>query len=152
MQYDPSLPWRNLKGEGFNDHIGPVRFARSGDNQWQATLVVDARHRNAGGVCHGGVTMTLADLTMGAASYAAGGKRPCATIEMDSHFLAAGKLGQRLLSVGTQLRLVRDLSFMSCEVWALDEGGEARQVMRASGIWKYLASRNPGDGGNPAAD
>ncbi len=58
---------------------------------------------------------------------------------MDSHFLAAAKAGQRLLAVATQLRKVRELSFMQCEVWA-----EGRQVMRASGTWKYLASRAPG--------
>ena len=150
MDYDPNLPWRALKGEGFNDHIGPVRFTRAGENLWQGTLVVDARHRNSGGVCHGGVSMTLADLTMGAASFEASQGRPCATIEMSTHFLAAGKEGQRLLSRATQLRQVRDLSFMSCEIWALGEDG-ARQIMRASGIWKYLASRKRGDGGNPAA-
>ncbi|MEM0923738.1 MAG: PaaI family thioesterase [Pseudomonadota bacterium] len=154
MQYDPSLPWRNLKGEGFNDHIGPVRFARAADALWQGTLVVDHRHRNSGGVCHGGVSLTLADLTMGAASYEAAGSRPCSTIQMDSHFIAAGKEGQRLLAIARQLRLVRDLSFMSCEIWALDTpepGAEGRQILRASGIWKYLASRKPGDRGNPAA-
>ena len=46
--------------------------------------------------------------------------------------------GQRI-AVATQLRKVRELSFMQCEVWA-----EGRQVMRASGTWKYLASRAPG--------
>ena len=151
VDFNPDLPWRALKGGGFNDHIGPIRFARAGGNAWQATLIVDHRHRNSGGVCHGGVSMTLADLTMGAASYEAGDKRPCATIEMSSHFLAAGKEGQRLLASATQLRLVRDLSFMSCEVWALSDA-EPRQILRASGIWKYLASRGPGDSGNPAED
>ncbi|MEL6478221.1 MAG: PaaI family thioesterase [Pseudomonadota bacterium] len=150
MQFDPNLPWRNLKGEGFNDHIGPVRFARAGETLWHATLVVDHRHRNSGGVCHGGVSMTLADLAMGAASYEAGGSRPCSTIQMDSHFIAAGKEGQRLLAAATQLRLVRDLSFMRCDIWAIGEE-TTRQVLRASGVWKYLASRKPGDGGNPAA-
>lgn len=149
--YDPSLPWRRLKGGGFNDHIGPVLLARADPDAWHATLIIDERHRNAGGVCHGGVTMTLADLTMGSATYEAGGSRACATIEMDSHFLAAAKESQRLLAVATQLRMVRDLSFMSCEIWALSDEKEARQILRASGIWKYLASRAPGDKGNPAA-
>ncbi|MEM0945586.1 MAG: PaaI family thioesterase [Pseudomonadota bacterium] len=151
MHYDPDLPWRKLRGEGFNDLIGPVRFARAGEDRWQATLTLDERHRNSGGVCHGGVTLTLVDLTMGAASFEASGGRPCATIQLDSHFLAAGKIGDRLLSEARQLRQVRDLSFMECEVWALGEGG-ARRVLRASGTWKYLASKRPGDGGNPAAD
>ena len=145
MRYDPDLPWRDLTYGGFNHHIGPVRLARAGESQWQGTLMLDERHRNAGGVCHGGVSMTLADVTMGAGSFESAGKRPCATVEMNSHFLAAAKLDQRLLAVATQLRLVRDLSFMSCEVWAIGPNDEARQVLRASGLWKFLTSREAND-------
>ncbi|MBY8974452.1 PaaI family thioesterase [Rhodobacteraceae bacterium NNCM2] len=141
MNFDPSLPWRDVTSAGFNQHIGPARFARAGENEWYGMITLDERHGNAGGVCHGGVTLSLADLTMGTSTFEAGGNRPCATIELDSHFIAAAKLDQRLLARATQLRLVRDLSFMSCEIWAIDGAGP-RQVMRASGIWKYLESRS----------
>jgi uncharacterized protein (TIGR00369 family) len=138
MEYDPSLPWRDIRGHGFNAHVGPYRFAVTGRNQWCASIVLDARHINSGGVCHGGMLLSLADVAMGAATFDAGGGHPCATIQMDGHFLAAAKEGQRLLAVATQLRKVRELSFMECDIWA---GG--RQVMRASGTWKYLASKAP---------
>lgn len=138
VKFDPTLPWRDITSEGFNHHIGPARFARVGENQWQGMLTLDDRHRNAGGVCHGGVTLSLADLTMGTATFEAGGGKRCATIEMSSHFLAAAKLDQTLIAVATQLRGVRELSFMSCEIWAVGEAG-SRRVMRASGLWKYLA-------------
>ena len=95
---------------------------------------------NSGGVCHGGVLMSLADLAMGAGSFAAGGEHPCATIAFDAQFLAAARPGALLLAEARQLRRVRMLSFMDCALWA---GG--RQVLRASGIWKYLESRGPGD-------
>lgn len=137
MELDPSLPWREIRGEGFNRTVGPIRFCRAGDNQWQAALTIEDRHVNTGGVAHGGVLLTLADVAMGAASFAAGGGRPCATIELGSHFLAGTKEGQIALAVSRQTRGVRDLSFMECEIWA---GG--RQVMKASGIWKYLSSRS----------
>lgn len=136
MELDPSLPWREIRGEGFNRTIGPIRFCRSGENEWQAALEIEDRHINIGGVCHGGVLLTLADVAMGAATFESGGRRPCATIELGSHFLAGTKRGQTALAVSRQSRGVRDLSFMECEIWA---GG--RPVMRASGIWKYLASR-----------
>lgn len=138
MDFDPSLPWRQITSKGFNQHIGPIRFARAGENEWQGLLPLDERHTNAWGVCHGGTTMTVADATMGTATFEAGGGRRCATLEMNTHFLAPAKIGQRLLSVATQMRGVRDLSFMSCEIWALHDEG-SRRVMRASGIWKYLA-------------
>lgn len=138
MADDPAPLWREILGEGFNRHIGPIRFARVGDTEWRAMLELDARHLNRGGVCHGGVLMTLADVAMGAASFEAAGGHPCATIEMNSHFLAAAKPGAALEARSRQLRRVKTLSFMDCEVWS---GG--RQVLRASGIWKYLDSREP---------
>ena len=148
MEYDPDLPWREVRGEGYNAHIGPIRFAALGGNRWCASVVLDARHVNVGGVCHGGMLLSLADVAMGASTFAAGGGHPCATIQMDGHFLAAAKAGQRLVAVATQLRKVRELSFMQCEVWTAGTGG--RQVMRASGTWKYLANGAPGATGKGA--
>ncbi len=151
MEYDPDLPWRDVRGEGFNAHIGPMRFAPlgegpAGERRYCASLVLDGRHINVGGVCHGGVLLSLADVAMGAATFDAGGGHPCATIQMDGHFLAAAKAGQRLVAMAEQLRLVRGLSFMRCEIWA-----EGRRVFRASGTWKYLASGAPGAGtGSPS--
>jgi len=141
MELDPSLAWRTVLGPGFNDHVGPVRLARVGETEWRAALLLDDRHVNAGGVTHGGVLLTLADIAMGAATYEAGPHHPCATIELSSRFLAAAKPGQTLLAEVRQLRRVRELSFMECEIRA---GG--RQVLAAGGIWKYLASRGPGQG------
>lgn len=145
MQYDPDLPWRDVRGDGYNAHVGPIRFAALGERRWCASLLLDGRHVNVGGVCHGGVLLGLADVVMGVATFEAGGGHPCATIQMDAHFLAAAKVGQRLLALATQLRKVRELSFMQCEVWA----GE-RQVLRASGTWKYLTARGPGATGRGA--
>lgn len=145
MDFDDSLPWRDIRSQGFNAHIGPIRFARAGEAEWRAALVIEARHINVGGVCHGGVLMTLADVAMGAATFEAAGGHPCATISFDCHFVAAAKLDQRLIAESRQTRRVRELSFMDCTLWA---GG--RQVMRASGIWKYLASREPGATGKGA--
>ncbi|GMG81061.1 PaaI family thioesterase [Paralimibaculum aggregatum] len=139
MEFDPALPWREIRGTGFNAHIGPVRFAEIAPTRFAAALELGEHHLNQGGVCHGGVLMTLADVAMGAGSFAAGGEHPCATIAFDAQFLAAAKQGTLLLAESRQLRRVRELSFMDCALWS---GG--RQVMQASGIWKYLASRAPG--------
>lgn len=135
MEPDPSLDWRDIRDDGFNSHIGPIRMARRDETTWLATLTVDARHINAGGVCHGGVLMSLADVAMGAASYQAGGNRRCATIDFEAHFLAAGKRDQTLLATARQNRMVGGISFMECEI-----SGGGRLCLRASGIWKYLAT------------
>ena len=138
MQYDPELPWRQVRGQGFSRLVGPIRFARAGENLWHAVLEIEERHLNVGGVCHGGALLTLADVAMGTASYEAAGGHPCATIEFGSHFIAAAKKGQTALAVVRQERRARDLSFMSAEIHA---GG--RLSVRASGIWKYRASAAP---------
>ncbi|MEM1343613.1 MAG: PaaI family thioesterase [Pseudomonadota bacterium] len=140
MDLDPALDWRDIRGDGFNAHIGPIRFARRDQTRFAAALEVRAIHINVGGVCHGGVLLSLVDVAMGAGTFAAGDDHPCATISLDAHFLAAAKLGQTLLVEARQSRRVRMLSFMECTLHA---GG--RHVMRASGIWKYLESRAPGD-------
>ncbi len=139
MEFDPGLAWRELRPVGFNGHVGPIRFAQAGDLIWMASLDLDTRHMNAGGVCHGGLLMTLADVVMGAASFEAAERHPCATIEMNSHFVAAAKSGQTALAKAEQLRHAGGLSFMKCEIWS---GG--RLVLRASGIWKYLSQGGGG--------
>ncbi len=141
MQFDPSLPWRDVRGEGFNAHIGPIRVAVVSATEFRAALEIRDIHVNLGGVCHGGVLLSLADVAMGAGSFAAGEDHPCATIDLSAQFLAAAKPGEWLLAEARQLRRVRSLSFMDCTVWS---GG--RQVLNASGIWKYLDSREPGAG------
>ncbi|SET06877.1 PaaI family thioesterase [Oceanicella actignis] len=136
MEFDPNLPWRTIHGHGFNAHVGPVSFARVSDSEWRFFLDIEAHHINIGGVCHGGVSLTLADIGMGSGAYAAGGNRPCTTIQMDAHFIAAAKKGQRLLGAARLVRATHELAFMECELHA---GG--RQTLRASGVWKYLSPR-----------
>lgn len=133
-----ALNWEPLRPSGFNAYVGPMRFAPAGEGLWYAALDLDERHMNMGGVCHGGVYMTLADVAMGAGAYEAGGRHPCATIDFQAHFLAAAKHGQVLLATARLNRRVAGLAFMECELTA---GG--RTCLRASGIWKFLSSRGP---------
>lgn len=142
MELDPALPWRDIRGEGFNAYIGPVRFARASDSEFKAALKIRDVHINVGGVCHGGVLMSVADLAMGAGAFASGEDHPCATISFDAQFLSAAKHGTWLVAHARRLRRVRELCFMEAELWS-----EGRQVMQATGIWKYLASRRPGTPG-----
>ena len=124
-----------MQDSGFNSHVGPIRVARVGAEIWHGELDVAQHHINMGGVCHGGVYMALADVTMGAAAYEAADRHRCATIEFQSHFLAAAKLGQTLLCEARLNRRVSGIAFMECEISA---GG--RTCLKATGIWKYLKS------------
>jgi uncharacterized protein (TIGR00369 family) len=133
MDFDPTLDWRVVDDGGYNTQNGPIRFASPGDGRWVGALELQQKHMNFGGVCHGGVYMSLADVTMGIAAHESAEGARCATIDMDTHFLAAAKLGQVLVAEARLNRAVSDVIFMECDLWA---GG--RHCMRASGIWKKL--------------
>ena len=137
MSEDPE--WRQLGHVGFNAHFGPLRFARAGEETWLAELDLKDHHLNRGGVCHGGVYMSLADVAMGAAAYEAAGEKACATIDFKAHFLAAAKPGQTLRAEARLARLVSGIAFMDCTISA---GG--RTCLTANGIWKYLKSGQTG--------
>jgi len=88
-----SINWYEIKESGFNNSIGPVTSAHSAEPEhtWYTSLIVQDKNLNLGGVCHGGVLIALADNAMGHGSWHAGGMHQCATIQMDSQFLAAAK-------------------------------------------------------------
>lgn len=138
MDMDPALAWRTVSDSGFNSLLGPIRFARIDQDTWQGLLDLQQKHMNLGGVCHGGVYMTLADTTMGISAHEASGGQRAATIDFQSHFLAAAKLGQVLTCTARANRVVSGLAFMECE---LEAGG--RVCMRANGIWKALSNPPP---------
>ncbi|MFT6775908.1 MAG: hypothetical protein ACJA1L_003631 [Paracoccaceae bacterium] len=136
MDTASALKWYQIEHSGFIGLIGPVMIARSGEAEWRFALDVTAQHLNMGGVCHGGASLTLLDTGMGAAVYESAGRKRCATIQLDSHFIAAAKEGQRMEGVARIIRRTEELAFVEGELFA---GG--RQTMRASGVWKYLSER-----------
>jgi len=136
VNYDPNLPWRDLKGLGFQDLIGPIQLADLPGTDLAFALELDDRHTNANGVCHGGVMMSVADSCMGACAFAAAGT-PVATIDFECDFLAAGKIGEVLHGVAKISRKARNFIFMESDLYS----GE-RRVLRASGIWAVLAANS----------
>ncbi len=136
MNYDPSLPWRDLTGMGFQDLIGPIQVAKLSDSGMAYTLQLDDRHTNANGVCHGGVMMSVADSGMGACAFASAGS-PVATIDFECDFLAAAKIGERLCGTAKVARKARNFIFMESDLYS----GE-RRVLRISGIWAVLAKNS----------
>ena len=136
---DPSLEWRQLNKSDFGNTLGPIELAYHASDEpvWLARMTVRKKHLNLGGVCHGGVLLSLVDIAMGTAAYMAGGNKPCATIQLDSQFLSAAKLDQALIAIAKLNRRTKDISFMKCELW-----GGGRQVLSANGVWKYLSLKN----------
>lgn len=122
----------------FVEHLG---FELLKFEDGEAEIAVDLREElcNSWSVAHGGVTMTLLDVTMAHAARAQdrGGEGQSngigvVTVEMKTSFMRPG-LG-RLHAKGKRVHATSSLAF--CEAQVFDEKGAL--VAQASGTFKYL--------------
>lgn len=118
--------------EGFVSHNGPLYIRRDADGRITVAFRVARKHLNGGGVCHGGMLMTLADMALGmATTFAAGGRKFLPTVTMSSDFVRSAELGQWVEATGEPLRITRNLGFADCRVTA-----DGALILRASGTLK----------------
>lgn len=118
--------------EGFAGHNGPLFLKRDADGRVTLAFRVAGKHLNAGGVCHGGMLMTVADMALGiTTTVAAGGRKFLPTVSMTSDFLRPAELGQWVEAIGEPLRVTRNLGFADCRVTA-----DGALILRASGTLK----------------
>lgn len=115
----------------FNSFVGPFYVRAEGGNL-HAMFEVKPHHLNHGGVLHGGMLMTFADMLLGKAARAVEPK-PCATISLNCDFVAAARLGEWVRGTSRVVRKTRSILFLSGEVFT----GE-RTILTASGLWKVI--------------
>jgi uncharacterized protein (TIGR00369 family) len=83
-------------GLGFTDSIQPC-YRRISDDGVSFGIVVSSSHTNTMGICHGGVLMTLADITAATGvNHARGKTAGSPTINLAVDFISAGRMGQWL--------------------------------------------------------
>lgn len=126
----------------FVDHLGARLVARD-DGSAHTELDLAPHHCNSFGAAHGGVLMTLLDVTMAMAArsrphHAEDGRTGVVTVEMKTSFMQPGQ--GRLSGQGRCIHRTRTMAF--CEAEVLDAAG--RLVARASGTFKYLRERSTG--------
>jgi acyl-coenzyme A thioesterase PaaI-like protein len=81
----------------------------------------------------GGVLMTFADRTCGITARHVSGKPTLATVQLDTHFVETGKIGEVLISRPRVVRSTRSLIFVSTEVTV-----DKRVLAMANGVFKIL--------------
>ncbi len=119
-----------------------VRLIEFGDGVARMGLAVRADLQNSFAMAHGGVVMTLLDISMAVAARAVEPApdddltKGMITIEMKTSFLRPGRGELRCL--GRCIHRTRALAF--CEGEILDETGA--MVARASGTFKYVKRRD----------
>ncbi len=125
---------------GFTELVGGFWSRRDGDG-WRYAALPDERHVNNRGVLHGGLLLTFADHALGMTVWERAGRRPCATVQLNVQFVAAGRPGALLELDAEVIRTARTLVFMRGTIRA-----GTRTVAVADGIWKMLGPAPPAPG------
>ena len=118
-------------GVAFNVLIGPIYIKHDGTDVTLGFRVQQA-HCNPIGILHGGMMMSMADMTAGfVTGFKAGIDKFLPTINMTFDFVAPGKAGDWIDCSGEVVRVTRHMAFATV---ALHCGTE--QLLRASCIMK----------------
>ena len=124
--------WKIAETTGFMHLIGPL-WERLVDGELEFALITEDKHHNRRGLVQGGVLMTFADRTCGITARSVSGKPTLATVQLDTHFVDAGKIGEILISKPHVVRSTRSLIFITTEVTV-----DKRCIAMASGVFKVL--------------
>jgi acyl-coenzyme A thioesterase PaaI-like protein len=126
--------WKIAETTGFMHLIGPL-WERLVNGELEFALITEDKHHNRRGLVQGGVLMTFADRSCGITARFVSGKPTLATVQLDTHFVEAGKIGEILISKPHVVRSTRSLIFITTEVTV-----DKRCIAMASGVFKVLKS------------
>ena len=116
----------------FEIYVGPV-YEHGEPRAKTYAMRVDVKHLNRRGIFHGGMFMTLADMTFGQAVWDFTDKAPCVTLNMQNHFLKSAVEGDIIQVVPELVRRTRGLVFVRGDFKVAEE-----TVFTASSVWKLL--------------
>lgn len=127
--------WHMVEGTGFISHIGPL-WERTVDGNYEYALLTEDKHHNRRNVVQGGVVMTIADRTCGMTARYVTGHPAMVTVQFDTQFIDAAKIGELMISRPRVVRATRSLIFMHTEITAAD-----RCIATASGVFRIFSER-----------
>jgi uncharacterized protein (TIGR00369 family) len=116
----------------FEIHVGPA-FGQGEQGVRRYAFMPQVHHCNMRGVVHGGMLMTLADMTLGQAVWDMTDNAPSVTLNMQTQFLKSVRAGELIEVLPEMTRRTRALVFMRGDFTVAGE-----IVMTASSIWKLL--------------
>lgn len=128
--------WTIVETSGFLTLIGPL-WQRLVNGVHEYALITEDKHHNRRGLVQGGVLMTFADRTCGMTARHVSGKPTLATVQLDTHFVETGRIGEVLISRPRVVRSTRSLIFMSTEVTV-----DKRVLAMANGVFKILRNES----------
>jgi uncharacterized protein (TIGR00369 family) len=130
--------WRRFDTrETFDSLIGPFYFRKEADGRSRCAFRAEQKHMNAGGRMHGGVLMTFADIALFMLAYEAMEGQRGVTVQLDSTFLDAARVGDLVEAVGEVTRAGGSLVFARGQIVS----GE-RLLFTFSGVIKKMKPRS----------
>lgn len=128
--------WKIVDTTGFLQLVGPL-WQRMADDLPEYALHTEDKHHNRRGLVQGGVIMTFADRACGMTARFVSGKPTLATVQLDTHFVEAGKIGEILTTRPRVVRSTRSLIFITAEVTV-----DKRCIAMANGVFKILKNES----------
>lgn len=126
---------QELSLASYSSYVGPFyRLSDEDDGAIRrfAFRAVD-KHMNASGSVHGGMLMSLADLSMSQTARLASGAKSCSTVTLACEFVGPGRLGDLIEARVKVNQVTRTMAFLSAELVAAD-----RVILVATGLWKIV--------------
>jgi uncharacterized protein (TIGR00369 family) len=101
------------ESETFIDHVGPV-FYRPNETSITLYLRIERRHTNPAGTAHGGLLMTLMDLTLArSAGRYLGHDYVVATVQLSCNLISTAREGEEVYGEAQVERATRLFTFVS---------------------------------------
>ena len=112
IEWRPPEGWvKRVWADTFSAHAGPFYFRERGA-QPGVGFYSEPRHANLGGVVHGGMLMTLADMSMFDICFRQTEEFKAVTVTMNAEFLKPAPIGAFIEAAGEVVRAGRSLSFV----------------------------------------
>src|SRR5258708_15759623 len=89
--------WSIAETPGFLSLVGPL-WERVVNGELEFAVITEDKHHNRRGLVQGGLLMTFADRSCGMTARHVSGKPTLATVQLDTHFVEAGIIGEILVS------------------------------------------------------
>ncbi len=127
-------PFKSISG--FIDLVGSYYYGGRDGNTLRYGFMPNDDHLNTNGVVHGGALMTFADTAMGSAiHHTVNG--PCATISMNSEFIAGANSGEWIEATVEITKMTRTLAFVRSDLVS-----NGKPILNSSGIWKIFSQKS----------
>jgi acyl-coenzyme A thioesterase PaaI-like protein len=105
---------------GFVGHNGPYFWRQDATGSYEFGFQTDDRHGNPYGFVHGGAVLGFLDTLLGGAVFRET-KRRCATISLDSRFIAAAAPGVWITARTITKKVTRTFAFVDGEAFDGDK-------------------------------